>query len=231
MAQLTDAKLIQALWDQGRKLAEIRDGLAKTHGWHIHDIRLAVFTKIENAVCCTALGFESITEFLSLPRRLRDGALRNPIGPSEAFELAMFYKLGFMHFIFSATESSLRQLLRAINPTACNNGTADFKSIYDCLIRTELGLRGTQDWIDMLDLFRLIRNTIHNNGVYVNKFGADAEVTYQGILYRFKHGQKIDIVWWDLCLALISDVNNFFITLTAHDRVVSLSHVKDAFAP
>ncbi len=231
MAQLTDTQLIQALWAQGARLAGTKDELAKTHSWHIHDIRLTVFTKIENIVCCTALGFESITEFLSFPRRLRDGALRNPIGTTETVELTMFYKLSFVQFLFSATESSLRQLLRAINPTACSNGTSNFKSIYEFLIRTELGLEGEQDWIDMLDLFRLIRNTIHNNGVYFHSARADAKVRYQGRIYQFKHGQKINIVWWDLCLAVLSDIISLFIALTAHVRVVSLPQTKDAFAP
>jgi hypothetical protein len=230
LAQLKDKQLIQALWAEGLKLADIREGLAKTHSWHTHDIRLAVFTKIENAVCCTALGLESITEILTLPRRLRNGELRNPIGPNETHELGMFYKLGFIHFVFSATESSLRQMLRACNPSACSNGTADFKSIYECLIRTELVLEPVKDWIDLLDLFRLIRNTIHNNGVYLQKSGADTEVTYQGKLYQFKHGRKIDIVWWDLCLAVLSDVISLFIALTAHARVISLTHTKDASA-
>ena len=231
MARLTDPQLIQALWDRRKKLAYIRDGLAQAHGWHLYDIRLTVFTKIEHAVCCTALGFESMTEFLSLPRRLRDGSQRDPISPGVTTELAGFYKLGFMQLVFSATESSLRLLLRALNPTVATNGTAEFKSIYECLIRTELRLQGADEWIDMLDLFRLMRNMIHNNGVYFHKTGTDFSVTYKGTAYRFKHGQKIDFVYWDLCLAILDDVLDLLTAILAHGRVLLLSNVKDPFAP
>ncbi len=231
VAQLTDSQLIDALWAQGVKLADVRSDLARAHNWHIHDIRLAVFTKIENVVRCAALGFESITNFLSLPRYDRVGIERNPIGPIETSELAMFYKLGFVHFMFSATESSFRQLLRAINLEKCNGGSADFRSVYECLIREELGLPGAKDYIDMLDLFRLIRNTVHNNGVYFQKSGDSREVTYQGMVYQFKHGQKIDTVMWHLCLSILNDVIGLFITITSHARVLSLPPIKDTSAP
>lgn len=231
MTRLTDTQVIQSLWDRRQRLAQVRDELAKTHGWSVFDIRLAVFTKIENVVGSTALGFESMTEFLNFPRRHRDGCMRVPIDQSLSTELAAFYKLGFMQFVFSAVESSLRSLLRTLNATAANNGTAEFKAIYDCLIHSELALQRAQDWGDMLDLFRLIRNVLHNNGVYFHKSGIDSEVTYRGTTYRFKHGQKIDFVYWDLCLSLLDDSIDLLKMTLAHDRVISLPYTKDPFAP
>lgn len=230
MTRFTDMQLIQSLWERQQLLAQVRDELTTTHGWSVYDIRLSVFTKIENAVGSTALGFESMTEFLRFHRQHQDGSIRAPIEQSVSTELAAFYKLGFTQFVFSAIESSLRSLLRALNSTAANNGTADFKAIYDCLLRTELTLQRAQDWIDMLDLFRLIRNTLHNNGVYFHKLGTDTEITYRGIAYPFKHKQKIDFVYWDLCLSLLDDSIDLLKTMQAHPRVLSLPFTKDPFA-
>ena len=230
MTRFTDMQLIQSLWERRQRLAQVRDELATTHGWSVFDIRLSVFTKIEYAVGSTALGFESMTEFLSMHRRHRDGSLHAPIEQSVSTELAAFYKLGFMQFVFSAIESSLRSLLRALNSTAAKNGTAEFKAIYDCLLRTELALPRAQDWVDMLDLFRMIRNTLHNNGVYFHKSGTDTEVTYRSCVYQFKHGQKIDFVYWDLCLSLLDDSIDLLKTMQAHARVLSLPNTKDPFA-
>ena len=42
-----------------------------------------------------------------------------------------FLVFGFFHSFFSVIESSFRIYLRELAPTACNNGTADFKSKYD----------------------------------------------------------------------------------------------------
>jgi len=36
-------------------------------------------------------------------------------------------KMALIHFMFSSVENSFRLLLRALDPTACNNGTAAFK--------------------------------------------------------------------------------------------------------
>jgi hypothetical protein len=140
MNRFTDMQLIQLLWERQQRLAQVRDELATTYGWSVCDIRLSVFTKIENAVGSTALGFESMTEFLVLHRRHRDGNMRAPIEQSVSKELAAFYKLGFIQFVFSAIESSLRSLLRALNPTAANNGTGDF-CLRGYLVRGEVGIR------------------------------------------------------------------------------------------
>jgi hypothetical protein len=231
MTRFTDMQLIQSLWERRQRLAQVRDELATKYGWSVFDIRLSVFTKIENAVGSTALGFESMTEFLSLHRHHRDGSMHAPIGQSVSTELAAFYKLGFMQFVFSAIESSLRSLLRALNSTTANNGTAEFKAIYDSLIRTELTLQRAQDWVNMLDLFRLIRNALHNNGVYFHKSGTDIEVTYRGISYRFKHGQKINFIYWGLCLSLLDDSIELLKAMQADVRVLSLPSTKDPFAP
>lgn len=230
MARLTDNQLIQELWARRQKLAETRDHLARVHGWDVHDIRLAVFTKIEHAVGCTALGFESMTEFLCTHRQHRDRSFRYPINQSVAAELAGFYKLGFIQFVFSAVESSLRALLRALKPTAANNGTAEFKSIYDCLIRTELSLPSGQAGIDVLDFFRALRNTLHNNGVSFHKLGTDITISYRGTSYEFIHGQKIGFAYWDLCLALIDDVLDLVTAVIVHQRVTALPFTRDPFA-
>lgn len=231
MACLTNEQLIEGLCGQMQRLAHARAGLAQTNSWDVHDIRLSVFTKIENAVGCTTLGIESMTEFFGVHRSCRDGSFHAPISPDVMTELAGFYKLGFMQFVFATVESSLRTLLRALNPTAAKNGTAELKSIYERLIRTELDLPDGQGWIDMLDLFRFLRNTLHNNGVNFHKSIADITITYRGRAYQFMHGQQVDFVYWDLCLSFSDDAINLVITILAHPRVVALPFTQDPFAP
>jgi hypothetical protein len=74
--------------------------------------------------------------------------------------------------MFSSIESSLRLFLRALDPTACNGGMKEFNSIYDCLFNSKLAT-APADGIELLNLLRLVRNTIHNNGVYFNPRGTD----------------------------------------------------------
>lgn len=231
MSRLTNQQLLQALWDRRHKLADIRDDLARTRGWSVFDARITVLTKLEHVIGSTALGFECLTEFLLLPRHHRNGILHSPISDDVKGEFVKFFRLGFVQLVFSAIESAMRLLLRKINPVACNGATTEFKSVYDCLLRTELRLEEAQNWVEMLDLFRLIRNTLHNNGVYFHKSCNSVTVPYRGKTYEFKHGEKIDFVFWDLKLSLLDDVIWLVRHILDHPRVVALDHTRDPFAP
>ncbi|MEC7227284.1 MAG: hypothetical protein VXW00_10475 [Candidatus Latescibacterota bacterium] len=101
--------------------------------------------------------------------------------------------------MFLAVESSLRLFLRAIDPAACNGGMAEFKSIYECLFRSKLSAVPSNG-IALLDLLRLVRNTIHNNGVYFHPNGNDASITWDGETFEFKQGSPVDFVTWDFMI-------------------------------
>ena len=103
-----------------------------------------------------------------------------------------FLVVGFFYSFFSAIESSFRIYLRELAPAACNNGTADFKSIYDSLFK-KLKLQQRKDYTDLLDLLRHIRNTIHNNGVCFHPDGKNKTVTYKGKQYIFDIGKPVKL--------------------------------------
>lgn len=135
------------------------------------------------------------------------GVNRAPISDADkqmyANEFANFTKVGFMHALFSSLESSLRLFLRALDPAACNGGMAEFKSIYDCLFRSKLAA-APMDGTQLLDPLRLVRNTIHNNGVYFNRRGGNVTSNWQGGTYEFKQGAPVDFVTWEF-LIQVSD--------------------------
>ncbi len=230
MTRLTNEQLFQALWNRREKLADLRGDLVRLYGWPVTDIRLTALTKIENVVGSTALGLESLTEFLCQPRQCLDGKLYPPISKDVEFEFNNYLRLSFVQFIFTAVESSMRLILRAINPEACGKGTSSFKSIYECLIRAELNLDESQDWINLLDLFRIIRNSLHNNGVYFHATANNVNVLYRGRVYEFSHGKCLDFVYWDLKLSLLDDVLSLIETILQHPKIQNLSYIKDPFA-
>lgn len=123
-----------------------------------------------------------------------------------------FSKIAFVHQIFSCTESAFRVFLRAIDSTACNNGTAQFKSIYECLLRSKLSAYPPES-IELLDLLRLIRNTVHNNGVYFHRTRVSEAVVWQGKKYEFRHGLPVDFTKWDFCLEISDEVRKLLGTV------------------
>jgi hypothetical protein len=145
-------------------------------------------------------------------------------------EFDSFIKIGFVQFIFSSLESGLRINLRALDSSACNNATAKFKSIYECLLRSKLA--GVPPGsIDLLDLFRCIRNTIHNNGVFYNRSGNDEQVVYNGSTYCFIYGKAVNFVTWDFIISIVHDLIDLVVVIVCDPNVVLImGTIQDPFA-
>ena len=85
--------------------------------------------------------------------------------------------------------------------------------------------------MDLLDLLRLVRNTIHNNGVYFAPDGQDAVVTYKGITYHFYHGKAVDFASWDLLLEIADAVRQLLLDVIADQAVSGVpGQIADPFA-
>lgn len=141
-----------------------------------------------------------------------------------------FSKIAFVHQMFSCMESAFRVLLRAIDPVACNNGRSEFKSIYDCLFKSKL-FSYPPESIEFLDLFRLVRNTVHNNGVYFHPAKAIETVVWRGKQYRFQHELPVNFMNWDFCLKLSDEVRRLLKTAACDPNLQAIDNlIVDPFA-
>jgi hypothetical protein len=70
--------------------------------------------------------------------------------------------MGYTQILFSIVESKFRLFQTAINPNAKEGDF--FINVYTLLLKT---LDKCQ-YQKLIEFFSLIRNTIHNNGIYVN---------------------------------------------------------------
>ena len=171
-----------------------------------HDARITAFSKLINVLNSLQLSFTFISKHL-LHKQWWEAIARTPIPDYDkqlyTNEFANFVKVGFVHAMFSSIESSLRLFLRALDPAACRGGVAEFKSIYDCLFSSKLAT-APADGIQLLDLLRLVLNTIHNNGVYFNRRGGNVTLSWQGEMFEFRQGTPVDFVTWEF-LIRVSD--------------------------
>lgn len=171
-----------------------------------HDARITAFSKFINVLNSLQLALTFVSKHL-LHNEWWSWIARENIPNVDkqiyANEFANFAKVGYVQGIFLAVESSLRLFLRALDPSACNGGMAEFKSIYECLFNSKLAANPAGG-IALLDLMRLVRNTIHNNGVYFSPRGVDTILTWNGNTYEFNQGKPVDFVTWEF-LFEISD--------------------------
>jgi hypothetical protein len=170
-----------------------------------HDARITAYSKAVNVLNSVQLAFTFISNHLINGQWWAEVA-RDPIPDADkqiyANEFATFTKIAFIQGLFLAIERSLRLYLRAIDPTACDGGSAQFKSIYECLFKQLKFDAAPANGIALLDLLRLVRNTVHNNGVYFHRSGNDASVIWDGETFEFKQEKPVNFVTWEFMMKI-----------------------------
>lgn len=137
-------------------------------------------------------------------------------------------KTALFHLYFSAIENSHRSFLGALDPTALSRAR-NYMDVYNALLRTRL--QAPQPDLDLLDLLRLIRNTIHNEGVHRPRGAREATVTYRGVEYAFADGKPLDFVKWQFVLDRARDVVALQERVVRHRLLASYAeHIRDAAA-
>lgn len=141
-------------------------------------------------------------------------------------EFLSFVKIGFIQFLVLSVESTCRILMREIEP---GFGEGGFQKIYRELLKNRLSITPS-DGVELLDLLQLVRNTVHNNGVYFAFNQKDVQLTYKGMTYDFCHGSPVDFANWDLLFDLVDDLRVLIAQLVTDSAVVGLGNdIQDPF--
>jgi len=199
------------------------------------DVRITSLNNLAVIVARTRLGIVFLSELLD--DNWWEAHLSEPLPEDDkishtvSFEQIIKYNFG-MSF-FTGIEAGFRALLRALDPNACRSATAAFKSIYDCLLGSnQLAFSATdkQGATELLDFIRLIRNLIHNSGIYFSEDSCDKEQTYKGTKYKFCHGKPVDFATWDLLLTLARDIHQLLVRVIKHQKIVAVAEITDPFS-
>jgi hypothetical protein len=186
------------------------------------DVRITSLGKLQNVLTSFQLGcafwamdlmspewWDKMTDYPEAERTL----LRS--------EWQMFLKLGLVHFSFSAVESSLRAVMRTIEPTAHAGSTLEFKRLYDDLLLHRLSAPRPAH-VELLDMAAKIRNTVHNNGIYFHKSGSAVDQPYKGRTFRFVHGKSPAVGGWPLLLELTADLVSMLVDVSRDPRIMAI---------
>jgi hypothetical protein len=133
-----------------------------------------------------------------------------------------------MFFSFSLFESGVRRIVRALNPTACSGGAVEFKSIYEwlfaCLRRHGWNYPAGNPSA-FLDLYRIFRNTLHNNGAFYPPSGRDQEITWRGTTYHFQYATVPGFYGWEFNLLLLRELVSLNHAIMSSDPIAQLPDV------
>jgi hypothetical protein len=226
---------LQVIKEQGLK--DKQQLTTANPGWNPKkDARLLSLGKFINVCERTQFGLHILGKMLDddwYQSNMDDETQQNPeykMILTVEFEESLKY--GFGMSLFTVIESSFRIFLRAVDPTACRGATTPFASIHKCLLGSkQLNFPDAdrQAANELLEIVRLVRNLIHNDGVYFDECGNDKALTYRGIPYQFFHSKPVNFVYWALLLTLGEDIQRLLIQVITQPRIVVQSQVTDPF--
>ncbi len=206
-------------------------------GWNAQkDARLLSLGKFVNVCDRTQFGLHILGKLLDDEWYQQNMENESQQDPQYKMILTVEYekslKYGFGMSLFTLIESSFRIFLRSIDPKACNGATAAFDSIYKSLLgpkQLSFSVNDRKESEQLLDFMRLIRNLIHNDGVYFDKVGNDSIVMYRDVEYSFFHGKPVDFVYWNLLLTLADDLQRLLTQVISQEKISSPAQVVDPF--
>ena len=121
-----------------------------------------------------------------------------------------YWTSSYIVWLFSSLESSCRIITRVAYPKKFNDGRGNLKQIFERLLSTNYS-----KYEFLLELFRLARNTMHNNGVYFPEtIGDNRQVSYNNINYDFTDGQTVQfgdlpkLLFFNLTPDLLNVIND-----------------------
>ncbi len=125
---------------------------------------------------------------------------------------------GWLYGISSIVEESFRLILRKIKPDACNDSKDAFQNIYSCLLK-ELAL---QESTHLFDIFRLVRNCIHTNGVFYPINQKDVHLKFREFNCDFVVGKQLNFVNFHFSCLLTQDISKVLHSMVSDEKIEDL---------
>lgn len=202
-------------------------------GWKEKDSRVGIFAKCMNAIEPVFFSMIFCDEHLRDPkwqaRFSKDGiTLPQPEEVQHQVDsYIMYQQYSYSELFFAGIESSMRIFVRAIDPKACNEGKAFFASISDYLLEKT----GLEKYAPLLELFRLIRNTSHNNGIYLPAKSGNKTINWKGKDYVFEEGKPVLFVTLPFLVEISKDLREMLIEIIESESIKSINEIIDPSFP
>lgn len=199
------------------------DRLADTYGWTPGvDVRLTGLSKIANSLDFARVGlylgrnkhYKRIPEQKILPNENVEHSEKNAVKKNILNEFHLGLKRSFFLSLHMSIESTIRVIARALGLEK-----ESFFNTYNNLLN-DLNPAKKDEFINLLEIIRHIRNTIHNNGIYNKR---TKSITYGTIIYTFTQNNPVELRWKDIDDFLIG-VLELLVVIVEDDKIYNLSN-------
>ena len=136
--------------------------------------------------------------------------------------------IGYTQILFSIVESKFRLFQMAIDPNAPKGKKDAFVYVYTWLL-SKINKVQYQEFIKFISL---IRNTVHNNGKYMNTKYPYVPIKYREKMYEFKHNEFVkypeDVDLSDLLLLQITpDVIDMMEDIILNSELINIKSIPE----
>lgn len=186
----------------------------------LHDARYEVFvtlvTLLENAQLATSFRETELADagwWDARMEEISEEKRRSCVGEFET--MVRWFSV---HGLAVAIEETLRAVQRADSAQFPVSGFRSFRKIYSAVLKAV----SLQEYEPLLDLIRIVRNTLHTNGIFAPDDEKDVVVEYAGRQFEFRIGrplQWLDDSWipW-----VYAECHRLMKTLVERDAVAAL---------
>jgi hypothetical protein len=155
-----------------------------------HDARREYFVSLRVILQNAQLGFVYIRDHLTSEDWWRSHV--DDLSESAVLQALREQALMIKFFSFHATAVSTEETCRAVVRAAPQVFAVDVGGPFHAISQRLLKVSTCQKYQDLFEVMRLIRNTIHTNGVYRPQKPENRQISYGGRTFTFEVGKTLD---------------------------------------
>ena len=205
------------------------DEISSEYGLHPErDVRVVTFSRLANLLRSFELGLLNMLQMSINPSQV-DKIFTGKLDQSDIEQVvnnyATFNKLGYLYQLTQILESFIRPILRHIYPG--NKATGSFRRAWACVHESLKIDDDKTEFNNAIDLLYTIRNTIHNNGVYLSRRGSNKTIKFKDKEHKFIHEWPHHSAGLDTLYQITEETINLFNFVIAHPKVASHEIIPD----
>ncbi|MEX1014353.1 MAG: hypothetical protein WDZ80_04300 [Candidatus Paceibacterota bacterium] len=207
--------------------------LQKVYEWDNNtDIRIRIFNNLNNLVLSNSINMLLTREYVCDLDWLNK--IYNIDNEDHAhYLLGNFVAIsinGYFYSLTSIIENFFRSTVRTVRPG--NKGVSSITKIQKSLFES-LGKDSNtykSKYKELLRLIFILRNRIHNNGIYIDPKHPEEHIKYRDQTYTFIHGNFQHYLDQQLLIYFTCDVYEMILDIVQHEKIKKHSVIEDASA-
>ena len=212
------------IYDISEKLAISYSQIRKDFPtWQDQDVRITTYSKCANVIESILFSWNFKNEQLSDPQWYdRIPYIHTPTPTQIKTTQAVYDSLlmiSFVHWYIGTLEHFFRVLLKQINPES------RLVNFYDICKYVLEYFELKEEYEKQFDIFRLLRNSMHNNGVITDRHAHPIE--YDGVTYDFQLGRQIKNANWFMLNKVASELHDCLNKICRNEEISQILFIED----